>query len=290
MKQAAAGRQATPIARSPPCTTTEDALRALQDLQQRRRENGVVQDKLWLPGLVKFKRLQGDRASSGEILSVRGEFGYWVFDGPCTSPAQRPTWNYRKEDGGGIIVDMLVPLALRDRQSLRRGEDGLVSSPPRIPERAMSRASPTSARADDSAYATFEAGKRRDLPISIASWNVRVRRDDLSYHAGGRHEGHRHGRPARRAGSSTTATRRSPCGIPTSSSPSISSMAGRRCRSRKTYDNAFKIQWELFLRHVVLDEPFRWTLLEGAKGVQLAEVGLKSSDERRRLDLPELSA
>ena len=54
------------------------------------------------------------------------------------------------------------------------------------------------------------------------------------------------------------------------------------------YDNAFKAQWELFLRHVALDEPFPWTLREGAKGVQLAELGLQSWAERRWLDVGEL--
>ncbi len=56
-----------------------------------------------------------------------------------------------------------------------------------------------------------------------------------------------------------------------------------------TYDNAFKIQWELFLRHIALDEPFRWTLRDGAKGVQLAEAGIESWKKRKWVDLPEIS-
>ena len=69
-------------------------------------KHGVVQDKLWLPGLRQAADALSTWASFGEILSVRGEFGYWVFEGD-TVPAQRPSWNYRKEDGGGIILDML---------------------------------------------------------------------------------------------------------------------------------------------------------------------------------------
>jgi predicted dehydrogenase len=56
----------------------------------------------------------------------------------------------------------------------------------------------------------------------------------------------------------------------------------------EAYDNGFKIQWEHFIRHVVADEPFRWTLEEGAKGVQLVETALQSWRERRWVDVPAL--
>ena len=56
------------------------------------------------------------------------------------------------------------------------------------------------------------------------------------------------------------------------------------------YDNGFKIQWELFLRHVVADEPFPWDLVEGAKGIQLAELAERSWRERRMVEVPELDA
>ena len=55
-----------------------------------------------------------------------------------------------------------------------------------------------------------------------------------------------------------------------------------------TYENAFKIQWEMFLKHIAVDEPFPWTLREGAKGVQLAELGLQSWEQRKWLDVPAL--
>src|SRR6185436_10145977 len=67
-------------------------------------KNGVVHDKLFLPGLLKLKRLV-DGGFFGRVLSVRGEFGYWVFEGDWQA-AQRPSWNYRSQDGGGITVDM----------------------------------------------------------------------------------------------------------------------------------------------------------------------------------------
>ena len=68
-------------------------------------KHGVVQDKLFLPGIRKLKRLI-DGGFFGRIFSVRGDFGYWVFEGDW-QPSQRPSWNYRSEDGGGIIADML---------------------------------------------------------------------------------------------------------------------------------------------------------------------------------------
>ncbi|MBV8807495.1 MAG: hypothetical protein JO033_02375 [Acidobacteriaceae bacterium] len=46
------------------------------------------------------------------------------------------------------------------------------------------------------------------------------------------------------------------------------------------FENAFKRQWELFLLHVIANEPFPWTLLAGAKGVQLAEKGIESWQKR----------
>ena len=56
----------------------------------------------------------------------------------------------------------------------------------------------------------------------------------------------------------------------------------------ENYDNGFKIQWEHFIRHVVENAPYRWTLPEGAKGVQLVEAALDSWKERRWVDVPSL--
>ena len=53
-------------------------------------------------------------------------------------------------------------------------------------------------------------------------------------------------------------------------------------------DNGFKVQWEMFLRHVVDGTPFTWDFAEAAKGVQLAELGLKSWHEGRKLEVPAL--
>jgi predicted dehydrogenase len=113
-----------------------------------------VQDKLFLPGLQKLKMLR-DSGFFGRMLSVRGEFGYWVFEGDWGQPAQRPSWNYRSEDGGGMILDMVCHW----RYVLDNlfGEVRSVScvGSTHIPERVDEKGKPYQATADDSAYATF---------------------------------------------------------------------------------------------------------------------------------------
>jgi len=270
----------------PTAITTENAYALYKICRDAGVKNGVVQDKLWLPGLVKFLRLK-ENNFFGDILSVRGEFGYWVFEGH-TVPPQRPSWNYRKEEGGGMVVDMLC--------HWRYVMDNLFGSVKRvsclasthISERIDELGKPYKCTADDSAYSTFELENGVVCHFN-SSWNVRVRRDDLltmqvdgtkgSAIVGLRDVWIQHyGNTPR------------PVWNPDVAQPIDFFGGWAKVPEQETYDNAFKIQWELFLRHVALDEPFRWTLLEGAKGVQLAELGLKSSEERRWMDLPELSA
>jgi predicted dehydrogenase len=250
-------------------------------------KNGVVQDKLWLPGVEKLKTLI-DSGFFGEILSVRGEFGYWVFEGNTPVLPQRPSWNYRKEDDGGIIVDMLCHW----RYVLDNlfGEVKAVSclGATHIKERVDEAGKRYRCTADDSAYATFELAGGVIAHIN-SSWTVRVRRDDLltlqvdgtkgSAVAGLRDCVVQH----------QSATPR-PTWNPDVDSP-IKYMEGwTRVPDYQLFDNAFKIQWEMFLRHVVKDEPWRYTLLEGAKGVLLAEKGLESWAQRRWVDVPSLTA
>jgi predicted dehydrogenase len=247
-------------------------------------KNGVVQDKLWLPGIRKLKLLI-DSGFFGEILSVRGEFGYWVFEGD-TVPAQRPSWNYRKEDDGGLILDMFCHW-----RYLIDGLFGPVRSltclgATHIKQRRDEAGRPYRCTADDSAYATFELANGIICHFN-SSWAVRVRRDDLltlqvdgtrgSAVAGLRDCVVQH----------ASATPR-PVWNPDVESPIKFLDGWTRVPDYQPYDNAFKIQWELFLRHVLEDEPFPWTLLEGARGVQLAEKGLESWAQRKWVDVPAL--
>ena len=249
-------------------------------------KQGVVQDKLFLPGLMKLKNLI-DGGFFGEILSVRGEFGYWVFTGGDAIPQQRPSWNYRKEDGGGIIVDMLCHW----RYVLDNlfGEVKSVSclGATHVKERWDESGRPYVCTADDSAYATFELDGGVIAQFN-SSWTVRVRRDDLltlqvdgtqgSAVAGLR------GCVIQPYG----ATPR-PVWNPDLDSPIDFSANWMTVPTNQIFDNGFKAQWEMFLKHVVTDAPFPYDLREGAKGVQLAELGIESWEQRRWLDVPALA-
>src|SRR4051794_32476967 len=254
--------------------------------KERGLKNGVVQDKLWLPGILKLKRLiQQD--FFGRILSVRGEFGYWVFEGDSI-PAQRPSWNYRKEDDGGIIVDMLCHWRYLLDNVFGKVKAVSCLGATHIPERVDEAGKRYKCTADDAAYATFELDGGIIAHFN-SSWTVRVRRDDLltlqvdgtkgSAVAGLRHCWIQH----------YGATPR-PVWNPDIESPLNYFDGWQKVPEQTTFDNAFKRQWELFLRHVVKDEPFRWGLLEGAKGVQLAEKGIESWQKRCWVDVPELTA
>ena len=249
-------------------------------------KHGVVQDKLWLPGLLKLKTLR-ELGFFGRILSVRGEFGYWVFEGD-TIPAQRPSWNYRKAEGGGLIMDMLCHW----RYVLDNifGEVKAVSclGATHIPKRWDEAGKPYEATADDTAYATFELDGGIIAHFN-SSWCVRVRRDDLlTIQVDGTN------------GSAVAGLRH--CWIQPHSAtprpvwnPDVESTlhyfdGWQKVPQQTEFENAFKRQWELFLRHVYTDEPFRWSLLEGAKGVQLAEKGLESWRKRAWVDVPGLEA
>ena len=249
-------------------------------------KHGVVQDKLWLPGLLKLQRLR-DMGFFGRIFAARGEFGYWVFEGDTVS-AQRPSWNYRKEDGGGIIIDMLCHWRYVLDNILGPVKAVSCRGATHIPERRNEEGKPYKCTADDSAYATFEL-EGGILASFNSSWCVRVRRDDLlTIQVDGTQ------------GSAVAGLRE--CWIQPYGAtprpvwdPDVPSAvdyfdAWQKVPEQEVYENAFKRQWELFLRHVVKNEPFRWNLLEGAKGVQLAEKGLESWSKRAWVDIGPLGA
>jgi len=247
-------------------------------------KHGVVQDKLWLPGLMKLQNLK-QQGFFGKILSVRGEFGYWVFEGNSV-PGQRPSWNYRKEDGGGIILDMLCHWRYVIDNLFGAVKAVSCLGATHIPERWDEQGKPYQCTADDSAYATFELEGGAVAHFN-SSWTVRVRRDDLlTMQVDGTHgtavAGLRHCwiQPY-------GATPR-PVWNPDVESPLNYFDGWQKVPEQESYDNAFKRQWELFLRHVVKNEPFRWGLLEGAKGVQLAELGMQSWQKRCWVDVPAL--
>jgi predicted dehydrogenase len=268
----------------PVATTLAEALDLYRAAKKAGIKHGVVQDKLWLPGLLKLRMLR-DTGFFGRILSVRGEFGYWVFEGDW-QPAQRPSWNYRKEDGGGIILDMLC--------HWRYVLDGLFGAvkavsclgATHVPQRWDEDGRKYKATADDAAYASFEL-EGGAIAHFNSSWCVRVRRDDLlTLQVDGTHGSAVAG--LRRCFTQARVNTPKPVWNPDIPQPIDFYQGWQEVPENIAYDNAFKAQWELFLRHVAGEGGFRWDLLEGAKGVQLAELGLKSWKARRWLDVAEL--
>ncbi|MEU4476317.1 Gfo/Idh/MocA family oxidoreductase [Micromonospora sp. NPDC023888] len=245
---------------------------------------GVVQDKLFLPGLRKLKRLI-DGGFFGRILSVRGEFGYWVFEGDW-QPAQRPSWNYRAEDGGGITSDMFPHWHYVLEELFGRVAAVSCVTAIHIPERVDEAGHVYQATADDAAYAVFELDGGIIAQIN-SSWGVRVYRDELvEFQVDGTEgsavAGLRNCRVQHRAVTPKPVW-----------NPDLPATEDFRAQwvevpDNEEFDNGFKVQWEAYLRHVVAGEPFRWDFLAGARGVQLAELGLRSAREGCRVEVPEL--
>ncbi len=268
----------------PVAASTADALDLYRRAKARGVRHGVVQDKLWLPGLLKLRRLI-DTGYFGRILAVRGNFGYWVFTGEDQS-AQRPSWNYRKAEGGGIIVDMLCHW--RYVVDNLFGDVTAVSclGVNHIPKRWDESGKPYTADCDDAAFATFET-KPGVVCQFNSSWATRVRRDDLlTIQVDGTRASAVAG--LRECFVQHDASTPKPVWNPDVPSPIDFNAGWERIPDNYPADNAFKAQWELFLRHVVLGDPFKWNLLEGAKGVQLAELGIESWKRRAWVDVPEL--
>ncbi|MGH6770248.1 MAG: Gfo/Idh/MocA family protein [Xanthobacteraceae bacterium] len=270
----------------PVSETLDEALSLAKLAKDKGVKSGVVQDKLFLPGLRKIGMLR-DSGFFGRILSVRGEFGYWVFEGDWGQPAQRPSWNYRKKDGGGIVLDMLPHWRYVLDNLFGAVEAVSCFGATHIPMRVDETGKPYAADADDAAYATFQLAGGAVAQIN-SSWCTRVKRDDLvTFHVDGTH------------GSAVAGLHRcfvqhrvnTPRPVWNPDQPQVMTFAEQwdEVPENQSYENGFKQQWEDFIRHVVEDAPWTFDLLEGARGVQLAELGYRSWAERRWIDVPALT-
>ena len=252
-------------------------------------KHGAVQDKLFLPGLRKLDMLRRS-GFFGKMLSVRIEFGYWVFEGDL-QPIQRPSWNYRSEDGGGIILDMVCHWRYVLDNLFGEVQSVSCIGATHIPQRWDEAGKPYACTADDAAYATFELkGHQGEKVIAQvnSSWTTRVRRDDLvTFHVDGTHGSAVTGLTSCRAQSRVSTPR--PVWNPDEKQMMPFFDQWAEVPDTQVYDNGFKIQWEEFIRHVVEDAPWRYTLPEGAKGLQLVDAALASWRERRWVDVPTLA-
>jgi predicted dehydrogenase len=268
----------------PTAETLEDALAIYRRARDAGVKHGVVQDKLFLPGLQKLKMLV-DSGFFGRILSVKGDFGYWVFEGDWQT-AQRPSWNYRKADGGGIILDMLCHWRYVLDNTFGAVKSVSCLGATHIPKRWDENGQPYEADADDAAYATFQLEGGIVAQIN-SSWTTRVRRDDLvTFQVDGTHGSAVAG--LTRCFSQARVNTPRPVWNPDVRQPMNFFEQWQEIPDNQPAENGFKAQWELFIRHLCEDGPFKWDLLAGARGVQLAEAGLQSWRERRWIDLPEL--
>ena len=266
----------------PIATNLDEALRVVRLAEEAGVKNGTVQDKLFLPGLEKLRMLR-DSGFFGRMLSVRGEFGYWVFEGDW-QPAQRPSWNYREEDGGGIILDMICPWRYVLDNLFGTVKSISCLGATHIPERWDEKGKPYEATADDAAYAMFELEGGVIATIN-SSWCTRVYRDDLvTFQVDGTNGSAvagltdcviqpRQGTPR-------------PVWNPDQKQTIDFYNTWQPVPDNAVFDNGFKVQWESFIRHVVEDAPYKHGLIEGAKGVQLVECALQSWRERRWVDVP----
>ncbi|MFI5937615.1 Gfo/Idh/MocA family protein [Actinoplanes sp. NPDC051494] len=268
----------------PTATTLHGAIELARAADAAGLRHGVVQDKLFLPGLRKLQRLV-DAGFFGKILSVRGEFGYWVFEGDWQQ-AQRPSWNYRSADGGGIVVDMFPHWHYVLEQIFAPVRAVTAHVTTHIPRRWDERGEAYEATADDAAYAIFELEGGVVAQIN-SSWAVRVNRDELvEFQVDGTEgsavAGLRNCRIQHRA------TTPKPVWNPDLPVGHSFRDQWQEVPDNEDFDNGFKAQWEMFLRHIAQDAPYTWDLWAGARGVQLAELGLQSAREGRRIELPEL--
>ncbi|MFI6496514.1 Gfo/Idh/MocA family protein [Nonomuraea typhae] len=271
-------------AEKPTAESVAEAVALAQAAAARGVKNGVVQDKLFLPGLLKLKRLI-DGGFFGRILSVRGEFGYWVFEGDWQE-AQRPSWNYRAEDGGGIILDMFPHWHYVLENLFGRIESVYAKGVTHIPTRHDEQGRAYPATADDAAYGIFELEGGVIAQIN-SSWAVRVNRDELvEFQVDGTHGSAVAG--LRTCRIQHRATTPKPVWNPDLPATARFRDGWQEVPDNAEFDNGFKIQWELFLRHVLEDAPFPYDFAAGARGVQLAELGLRSSAEGRRMAVEDL--
>ncbi len=241
--------------------------------------NGVVHDKLYLPGLVKLKRLI-DSGFFGRILSVRGEFGYWVFEGDLL-PAQRPSWNYRAEDGGGMVLDMFPHWNYVLENLFGKVQAVTAKAVTHIPERWDEQGRKYAATADDSAYAIFEL--EDDVIAQInSSWAVRVDRGELvEFQVDGTHGS----AVAGLFGCRIQPRVSTPMPVWNPDLPTTEDFRSQweQIPDNAEFSNGFRAQWEQFLSDVDAGRPHAYDLAAGVRGLQLADAGLTSSAEGRRV-------
>ncbi len=269
----------------PIAESLDDALSLARAAEKSGKKGGVVQDKLFLPGLKKLRKLY-EAKFFGRVLSIRLDFGWWVFDGELFA-AQRPSWNYRKATGGGLILDMFA--------HWRYIFDRLLGPISAVSCRAMT-AQPVrrdeagrsyQVDVEDHAFAIFEL-QGGVLAQVASSWASRVKRDDLLQiqvdgTAGSAVAG------LHRCFIQPAAATPKPFFSPDQPQPMDFASQWQEMPDIEPFENGYRAGWALFLRNIVEGAPFPAPLMEGAKSVQLAEACHRSNRERRWVELASLA-
>jgi predicted dehydrogenase len=242
--------------------------------------NGVVHDKIFLPGLMKLKRLV-DSGFFGRILSVRGEFGYWVFEGDWI-PSQRPSWNYRAADGGGMVLDMFCHWNYVFEHLFGRVDSVIAKAVTHVPERWDEQGRRYDATADDAAYAIFEIG---DVVVQMnSSWAVRVDRKELvEFQVDGTHGS----AVAGLFGCRVQPRVRTPKPVWNPDEPTDQDFRSQwdEVPDNEVFGNGFRAQWEQYLLDVDAGRSHPYDFMSAVRGLELVEAGLRSSAEGRRVPL-----
>jgi predicted dehydrogenase len=288
--RAAALRQAIAAGKAiytekPTAATLDDALDLARLAAERGVLNGVVHDKLYLPGLRKLRRLV-DGGFFGRVLSVHIEFGYWVFEGDWQA-AQRPSWNYRADEGGGMVSDMFPHWSYLIENLFGRVESVYAQTVTHIPTRWDEAGAPYTATAEDAAYSVLEVAGGVIVTID-SSWATRVHRDELvEFHVDGTEGSAVVGLFGGRVQHRSVTPK--PVWNPDERDDHDYLAEWSEVPDNEDFGNAFRRQWEDFLTAYVLGRPYPFDLAAGARGVQLAQAALESAHSGRKVMLSQLS-
>lgn len=274
-------------AEKPVAPTVREGVALLRAAQARGVKHGAVEDKLFLPGFRKLRQVVED-GFLGRVIGFQIAFGWWVFDG-IGAESQRPSWNYREEAGGGLILDM--------HPHWRYVIEGVLGPIARVAalawtgqtERADEAGGRFSVDVEDNAHTLLEleSGARGAI---FSSWSTRVRRDDLvTFQVDGTGGTAVAGlrRCWKQAAGETPAVRGFLMGRdPDAMDVSVDYRAGwEEEPDCYPYKNPYRFGWEGFIRHVAGDAPFSADLSAGVRDVQLAEACLRSAREGGWVDM-----
>ena len=271
----------------PTADTLDQAVTLARTARDTGAIDGVVHDKLYLPGLVTLRELV-DAGFFGRIVSMRGDFGYWVWEGTDVE-SQRPSWNYRVEDGGGITTDMFPHWNYVFEGLIGRVRSVYSRAVTHIPERVDESGEVYPATADDAAYAIFEIetpeGDRVTVQLN-SSWVTRVFRKELvEFQIDGTQGSAVAG--LRSCVVQARGATPTPVWNPDLPDP-IDHLSLWTPVPERELENGFKAQWQEYLADVASGRKHRFDLLSGARGVQLAALALESSASGCRVEVPEI--